>query len=961
MQSSRKFLIVAMLTLTGCLGLFSARPAGSQENTDSGDQVGTPTPTPIPSPTPTPIQPTNLHQWGAVTLFHGLPSNRVRAIAQGPDGTMWFGTDAGLARYDGRRTQAVTAESLPGGKVLALKYDEAGVLWIGTEVGAVRLVGTSFQPVPDTAGKTVTAILIPSKDRAILATAEGLIFECQTKSNGEVIVARSLADPLHGVDGDKNGPLYLTSLAMTGDRLLVGTRGRGILAIENGTSHELDMKPRAFFVEAITVGPRGTVIVGAKAKNDSSGLFELGEHAHLDQMDTPTGAVVVFARGSRDDLWVGSDGRGAFRVNGAKIDRFTFDGTAGGLRSDHIYSIFIDREDVVWFGTDRGVCRYDPHAPRTENISNDPESNFIRALYESKTGLTLAGTNRGLFTFDANTKTWQRVEQLARNTIYTISEDQNGRVLIGTAGGLFITERMPNSSTELRPANVSPRPGGVDAEGSVRSIVQFKGVTYIASYGRGVERVIGKTVSSVWPAEGSEPQLRQTISLYSDGVTLWIGTVARGVFKFDGDKTVKEPGLDPVSTGAVRSMIADASGRMWFATANGLFSLKDDQLTPVLTGVDARDLTLAVENGTAFDHPVRPVWCATAGAGLVEASFAEGLGPIVTKLDAEQGMPSQNVFKVMPLRDASGMTTILAGTNRGLARFEPARAAPVLAATQVIGRRLYAVEELKTGLNLEYPQNSVIVNVLATSSRTFPEQFQYAFQVRDDHGKIIKQKLSHDPQFALEGLRPGHYRLESVAFSRELVPSIPLKFNLNVAKAPFPWTSTALGILLALALVALWWGYWQNRRIRQTSSELIVANHQLATARMDLANEAEAERRRIARDLHDQTLADLRNLLMLTDRLPVKAVEEGQEVLVPGVLRSEIEAVSTEIRRICEDLSPSALENVGLGAALEWALVNSVTHVSTENRFEFRIECEEDLEEKMHFASGIRMQIYRIA
>src|SRR5215207_1828687 len=47
----------------------------------------------------------SLHRWGAVTLFHGMPSDRVRAVAQGPDGAMWFGTDAGLARYDGRRIQ----------------------------------------------------------------------------------------------------------------------------------------------------------------------------------------------------------------------------------------------------------------------------------------------------------------------------------------------------------------------------------------------------------------------------------------------------------------------------------------------------------------------------------------------------------------------------------------------------------------------------------------------------------------------------------------------------------------------------------------------------------------------------------------------------------------------------------------------------------------------------------------
>src|SRR5258706_5022310 len=49
----------------------------------------------------------NLHQWGAVTLFHGLPSDHVRAIAQDRDGTVLLGTDSGLVRYDGRSVQKI--------------------------------------------------------------------------------------------------------------------------------------------------------------------------------------------------------------------------------------------------------------------------------------------------------------------------------------------------------------------------------------------------------------------------------------------------------------------------------------------------------------------------------------------------------------------------------------------------------------------------------------------------------------------------------------------------------------------------------------------------------------------------------------------------------------------------------------------------------------------------------------
>ena len=65
------------------------------------------------------------------------------------------------------------------------------------------------------------------------------------------------------------------------------------------------------------------------------------------------------------------------------------------------------------------------------------------------------------------------------------------------------------------------------------------------------------------------------------------------------------------------------------------------------------------------------------------------------------------------------------GTNRGITRYEPGTVAPVLRATRILGQRPFQPEQLSAGLNLEYPQNSLLFEVAAISSRTFPEQFQY--------------------------------------------------------------------------------------------------------------------------------------------------------------------------------------------------------------------------------------------
>jgi signal transduction histidine kinase len=259
---------------------------------------------------------------------------------------------------------------------------------------------------------------------------------------------------------------------------------------------------------------------------------------------------------------------------------------------------------------------------------------------------------------------------------------------------------------------------------------------------------------------------------------------------------------------------------------------------------------------------------------------------------------------------------------------------------------------------LEYPQNSLLFEVAAISSRTFPEQFQYAFTLLDAHGAVIRQKLSRESQFAMEGLSPGKYRVTARVFSKDLVASQPLSFALSIDRAPFPWTSTALAILLALALLALLWAILERRRIARTSAALVDANRELAGARLNLANEAERERRRIARDLHDQTLADLRHLLLLGDQ--VTTGNESGKQLDPLVLRTEIESISQEVRRICEDLSPSVLQNVGFAAALEFALSHSIQDAPVDKRFEYEFICDESLEEHAQLPANVQMQIYRI-
>jgi len=382
--------------------------------------------------------------------------------------------------------------------VLVLKTDESGALWIGTDNGAARMSNGRFDEVPETRGIAINAIISPNAGRVIMASDNGQIFDCQTKQNpnpsrvGEgqnhldLIVRPLLNQPLQSADKDRPGPLKITSLAWVDQKLYAGTQSRGVILIDSGEAKEIVSKPRSYFINAMTTDGAGRLWVGTQTRGEDSGLFDASDLMKPARAPAATGAVTAIVRGTGDDVWVATDGHGAFRFEKGKMtEKFTFEGTGGALRSDHIFGIFVDAEEVVWFATDKGVCRYDPNAMRAEVVSEDANANYVRALY-SANGRVFAGTNAGLFAFDGGSKKWRPLAELGRRIIYAINSDANGNMLVATSAGLF-SGKDGNDTFVRVPASTGDLPQG----DSVRAIAAVRGITYVATYGYGVERVQG--------------------------------------------------------------------------------------------------------------------------------------------------------------------------------------------------------------------------------------------------------------------------------------------------------------------------------------------------------------------------------------------------------------------------------------------------------------------------------------
>jgi signal transduction histidine kinase len=102
------------------------------------------------------------------------------------------------------------------------------------------------------------------------------------------------------------------------------------------------------------------------------------------------------------------------------------------------------------------------------------------------------------------------------------------------------------------------------------------------------------------------------------------------------------------------------------------------------------------------------------------------------------------------------------------------------------------------------------------------------------------------------------------------------------------------------------------------------ANLALQAAQRRLLTQREEERKRLARELHDQVIQDLLSVNYQLEELETD--EETTSTLAEELLdvRTSIRMLVEEVRRICGNLRPPTIDSLGLGAALqsytrEWA------------------------------------------
>ena len=306
------------------------------------------------------------------------------------EGYLWLGmTESGLYRVldNGSYLHLTMADGLRDNAISALCQDREGNIWVGTSSGGLhRLRKRVVQVIGATDG------LMDESINAVTpyVGGEGVFAVTHSRKTFQVNHGRAVSLDLPGADvlfHDTQERLWINRLAI-------------LFAAYSVSSNEMEVQ----LVHSSKVFGRSTAIM-----QDHEGALWFGGHFGLgcykdDQFrevdslrQKATGATLSVSclsdsRGNR--RWFGTPGNGAFVLNG---DDFSIRRFAEIPEEEFIRSIFEDSRGTLWVGTyGRGIWRIDSQSTQRFTGKDGLPNDYITGIVEDDYGDIWFGTHRGI-------------------------------------------------------------------------------------------------------------------------------------------------------------------------------------------------------------------------------------------------------------------------------------------------------------------------------------------------------------------------------------------------------------------------------------------------------------------------------------------------------------------------------------------------------------------------------------
>jgi len=791
-------------------------------------------------------------------LEQGLSQNSVYAILQDRRGFMWFGTQDGLNRYDGKhlavfRGNVYDTAALTNGYIQALYEDSSGTLWVGTHGGGLNTYNSltnsfsasswEIKGVNALGGTDVLCMTEDNNGAFWVGTSTGL-FRVHRPSKS---INRFQAEPV-SPSGLRNSVIRC---------LCVGDTGMVWIGTEQGL-HGYNTKTG--FITRFTAPLLGESIITSIIPERSNTLLVSTKSALVYRVDTRSGtstlvkvfgerreqrpaAIGTLLADSKGNLWLGSEDSGVAVWNPhavtSSLELLHSTDNPESLSSDAVLAICEDRSGGIWIGTEGGgVNYYNPLARKFFPLrpSNSQRHTAVLSLCQARHeqfGAIWVGTlGKGLQRFDPQQrlwKSWTTANGLSDNTIWAVHEDKQGYLWLGTYGGglnrfdprtgrVTVWKHDPTNPKSLADNYIFSM--HEDAEGHLwlatnNGLCRFTPSTQTCTTFR----------NSAGDSTSLSINAARKILADRSGIGLWVGTRGGGLNRFDPRtgtfRTYRHhPAVrQTLSNDFVLSLLQSRSGDLWVGTYSGLnrfdartgtftrFTRADGLPNETICGIldDAQgNLWIATVAGLCRFHPTtKHVETFTVQDGLQSNEF-------------NQSAYFQNTQGEMMFGGIGGLNVF----HPDSLRYSDERAPLVLTAF----KKFNTPADLDTAIGEKrvlhlYSDDTFIAFEFALLSYILPEKIQYAYKL-DGFDKHWVQIGSRN-EASYTNLAGGQYvfRVRATTFEGKLSAN---EIALVVIMHPPWWRLWWVRTLAVLALVvAAFGGYrWRVRAVERRNEEL---------------------------------------------------------------------------------------------------------------------------------------------
>ncbi|HET9430038.1 MAG TPA: two-component regulator propeller domain-containing protein, partial [Chitinophagaceae bacterium] len=342
----------------------------------------------------------------------GLSQNSCYAISQDGNGFMWFGTQDGLNRYDGKQfkvylPQNSTGRKLPSNYISSLSFDKSrNLLWVGTIEGVCL-----YNPAMDSLLRI--SELFPYASRIEKVAVKKIVsfreneYWFITFTNGLLFLNTRLGTLTSFFNNAKERNQVI-SLVQHEGKIIAGLLHQLFYLHPRGNSYNPEpLLPQYSFPEIRELySYRGSLWIGTLATGCllADNLFK--PDASVQSFGINKGGIGCFLTDAQGNLWIGTRGDGIIRYNpNTRIIQTSthnpYDDRSPG--KNFVLSLFMDRQGIIWCGlSGSGLAKYDPLKYQIQSIRNEPTNptslpdNMIFDVYKCRDGTNYVGTqNKG--------------------------------------------------------------------------------------------------------------------------------------------------------------------------------------------------------------------------------------------------------------------------------------------------------------------------------------------------------------------------------------------------------------------------------------------------------------------------------------------------------------------------------------------------------------------------------------